>query len=355
VRDSASFSYSTTIDDVLIQLVPDAVGGSGIDAWADDSVAPGSSTLTARHVTILGNGAADAIGVHTNASARWSSFPATTQVVLVGVILRGFKTDLARGAIGGSGSGTANVSIDYSDYDPAKSWDMNSTGGAGAITDGGHNLNVDPLFADPTAGDFGLQAGSPLIDRAEPPPLAPDEPTTDLAGNPRVVDGNGDGIAISDMGAFEYQPPPTPPASTPAASLTLTQLLVSPKRFAVAPSATAKAGATRQRSKHAPRGATIHFTLSRTAVVTFTVVHPGAGRRSGARCIAPSRRLRRAKRCDLTLYAFTRHGSAGLNEIPFSGRVGYRGRTPLAPGRYLLFATAATGTSHRTHFTIVQN
>jgi hypothetical protein len=31
--------------------------------------------------------------------------------------------------------------------------------------------------------------------------------STDAAGRPRVVDGNGDGAAVIDLGAYELKPP----------------------------------------------------------------------------------------------------------------------------------------------------
>ena len=56
------------------------------------------------------------------------------------------------------------------------------------------------------AADYSLSAGSPCIDYGTPPPAESWEPTLDLAGRPRRLDGNGDGIAVSDCGALEYYP-----------------------------------------------------------------------------------------------------------------------------------------------------
>jgi parallel beta-helix repeat protein len=67
------------------------------------------------------------------------------------------------------------------------------------------NLSADPKFVDPRAGDYRLQRGSPVIDAGDNG--APDLPTRDLDGNPRVVDGDLDSVAIVDMGAFEFVPP----------------------------------------------------------------------------------------------------------------------------------------------------
>ena len=61
------------------------------------------------------------------------------------------------------------------------------------------NVSADPLFDDV----YTLLAGSPAIDSGH---FAPQVPTTDLDGNPRVADGDGDGVAVVDMGAVETQP-----------------------------------------------------------------------------------------------------------------------------------------------------
>jgi len=64
------------------------------------------------------------------------------------------------------------------------------------------NINADPLFVNPGGGDFHLQTGSPCIDTGNN--SAPGIPAVDLDGHPRIVDGNGDGTATVDMGAYEY-------------------------------------------------------------------------------------------------------------------------------------------------------
>ena len=48
-----------------------------------------------------------------------------------------------------------------------------------------------------------LPATSPAIDVGSN--SAPDLPKKDFAGKPRIVDGNGDGSKIVDMGAYEIQ------------------------------------------------------------------------------------------------------------------------------------------------------
>jgi len=65
------------------------------------------------------------------------------------------------------------------------------------------NISADPLFVKAPM-NLQLQAGSPAIDAGTN--SAPDLPKRDLAGKPRIVDGDGDGDNNVDMGAYEFQP-----------------------------------------------------------------------------------------------------------------------------------------------------
>lgn len=56
---------------------------------------------------------------------------------------------------------------------------------------------------DDDYGDLRLQAGSPCIDAGDNSAV-PSEMTTDLDGNPRIWDSNGDGQLRVDMGVYEY-------------------------------------------------------------------------------------------------------------------------------------------------------
>ena len=79
--------------------------------------------------------------------------------------------------------------------------DIQGCGGSGGGwnssvgTDGGGNIDADPLFLNAAGGDLHIQSGSPCID-AGTSSGAPDD---DLDGNPRP---SGSGY---DMGAYEYQ------------------------------------------------------------------------------------------------------------------------------------------------------
>ncbi|MCX6376366.1 MAG: right-handed parallel beta-helix repeat-containing protein, partial [Armatimonadetes bacterium] len=64
------------------------------------------------------------------------------------------------------------------------------------------NISLDPLFRDAAGEDYHLLWNSPCIDAG----TNDGAPLTDLDGNPRPIDGNMDGLAITDMGAYEYVP-----------------------------------------------------------------------------------------------------------------------------------------------------
>lgn len=128
-------------------------------------------------------------------SAIWASAPPPTfsDNVLVGVGLRSV-------VYCDSPAGVVQPPFDHNDAFPTDGGTaFGSNCGATAGTSG--NISADPLFVG--SGDFHLRAGSPAIDAGSS--SAPDLPTTDLDGNPRIV-----GAAV-DMGAYEAGPAPAAP------------------------------------------------------------------------------------------------------------------------------------------------
>ncbi|MGH9278046.1 MAG: choice-of-anchor Q domain-containing protein, partial [Acidimicrobiales bacterium] len=82
------------------------------------------------------------------------------------------------------------------------------TAGCGAVVGVNGNIATDPRFT--TYGSGTLRHPSPAMDAGQAPhPLLPG---TDIQGNPRVVDGDGNGTAIVDMGAYESAGPDAGPA-----------------------------------------------------------------------------------------------------------------------------------------------
>ena len=76
-----------------------------------------------------------------------------------------------------------------------------------------NNISANPMFIDPRNDDYYLHMGSPGIDAGTNE--APALPAIDFDYNPRVLDGDSNGTAVVDMGAYEYVPEATPPCEEP--------------------------------------------------------------------------------------------------------------------------------------------
>lgn len=66
---------------------------------------------------------------------------------------------------------------------------------------GSNNIDIDPNFVDPEAGDFRLTSESPCIDVGDNTAAA--EPN-DIDGYQRIIDGDCNDIDVVDMGAYEF-------------------------------------------------------------------------------------------------------------------------------------------------------
>jgi len=83
--------------------------------------------------------------------------------------------------------------------------DSTGYGGSGTIDDSNNCIHSDPQFVNAAGGDYHLRDTSPCIDAGDNT-YVPVGVTTDLDGDQRIVDGNNDGVATVDIGAYEYQP-----------------------------------------------------------------------------------------------------------------------------------------------------
>jgi len=70
--------------------------------------------------------------------------------------------------------------------------------------EGEGNIGLDPRFVDPDGEDFHLAPDSPCIDAGSNE--APSLPEVDFEGDARILDGDGDGTSIVDMGVDEFVP-----------------------------------------------------------------------------------------------------------------------------------------------------
>jgi hypothetical protein len=118
------------------------------------------------------------------------------------------------------------------------------------------------------------------------------------------------------------------PAAAPAVERPVIRTFsVAPKRFAVGARPTALTAKT-------PRGTKLRYDVSAAGTVKITFARLVAGRRSGKRCVKPTLRLRKHKRCTRAVKVkrgLTRSVPAGPGTLAFSGRLA---RAALARGRY---------------------
>ncbi len=163
-----------------------------------DGRAPSAAGLRLDRVTLIGNGGGESAAL--NVFGQGS--PTPTLLRARHVTASGFGHTISHGEFGGD----ALARIDYSNLDltPADIIDIGSGSGTGSlIADfGSSNRGGDPLLRDPAAANFALLGGSPAIDIGGDDLLAGGP--TDLAGDPRPRDGDGDGTAANDAGAFEF-------------------------------------------------------------------------------------------------------------------------------------------------------
>ncbi|HTP20770.1 MAG TPA: PKD domain-containing protein [Solirubrobacteraceae bacterium] len=176
------------IDDSLIRVTTTDISTCGAIVPCFALGVSGSSTITGDRVTVVGADQQIA-----GAWALGAISGETAKINLNSTVVSGFTPALKCSQ---SNGGTATLTADYSDFATPV-----ATAGGCAAPPTAHNTSAPPDFV---TGGFQLKWDSPLIDASDPHAAFVPHPT-DLDGNPRVVDGNGDGAAVLDIGAFEYQ------------------------------------------------------------------------------------------------------------------------------------------------------
>ena len=145
-------------------------------------------------------GGANSKGVWARATAPTAQ--QTSAITLDDSIVRGPAIDLVADASNNgsqAGPSSATVTTTYSDWHSSGGTIAAGTG-TGGVVSGAGRLDVDPQFANAGGGDYHLTLGSPVVDKGDP---GGGGSSKDFDGLARTQDGDVDGVAVSDMGAFE--------------------------------------------------------------------------------------------------------------------------------------------------------
>lgn len=165
----------------------DAAGGTprlesvALDLTGGPGLRVGCATLHARHVTLVGT-----------PDAAVTTACSTSEVRVSDSVLW----------VADPFAGPRAVVTEYTDYPAAPDH-----------ADGPGDRHLAPGFA---AGGLRPAAGSPLLDAGTPGALADADWPEDGDRLPRAADGDGDGVPVRDMGAFER---PAPAVPVPAGNL----------------------------------------------------------------------------------------------------------------------------------------
>ena len=167
------------IDDALIDL--GATGQTGLQAKPSGGAT--SATVNANHLTVVG-GNGTSRGVTSDATGAGTL---EAHVTLTNSVVWGPTTSLVQAEVAGN---HATFTVVRSDYATA----------TGTLIYAGGNLSVNPAFINPAAGDYHLRATSPVVDKGVASAASVDRDSKD-----RSIDGDKDGTAAPDMGAFELR------------------------------------------------------------------------------------------------------------------------------------------------------
>ena len=382
--DGFAHAYLVDLAGGAMQLVDKATDGTvaNQDVGDLDIDADGSRVAFQTSATNLGiaNGFAENVFVRdvTASTLIWASVPEDSnpqhaQAHLPFLSADGHKVAFTDNSPDfGHGQTTSDTHAFLRDLDSGATTDLGA-GVPGMYVDA-PVLNADATKAIVTAGTFFDVPDTFLRDVASgvvSPAAARDGTTSPPRGGSfaAALSASGSclafGAASDDVVAGGYGPDlrhvyvraldagclPTPGGGQPGGQTDTTAPVVTGfsmtnRRFAVAAGRTAASAKARKRAK---RGTAFRFTLSENAATTIVIARKSTGRRKGKRCVKPTRKLRKAKRCAryTTIHTLRRSQAVlGANRVAYTGRVGKRKLRP-GPYRATLTATDAAGNRSR--------
>jgi len=213
---------------------------SNNSAWLGGGIECVKSNVTIANCTISGNLAERGGGVYFTVPDIWTLSTSSiedSKPTLTNCTITGNSASYSGGAISFWYHGTANITncilwdnkahygyqisleddsstfLNYTDLQGGQ--DALYIEPGSALDFGIGNIDDNPGFVGPgywdvngiwVEGDYHLLPASPCIDTGDPNYI-PEPNATDLDGQPRLLDGDEDGIPIIDMGAYEYRPP----------------------------------------------------------------------------------------------------------------------------------------------------
>lgn len=206
----------TIVNNVLVGNGPCCYGGGIVLSGQSDAVV--ASNLLAGNVSDYGGGifvAGKALiaqntivqnVAHAYGGGVWADGVSTAAPTLHGNVIVGNRST----ASGGGVFSWLSPAVRFSENDVVSNLPDNYFAANGYDPTGhDNNVSVDPLFVDERVSflGFALRSSSPLLDFGMVPPFPYPELERDLAGLPRALDGDADGLGKPDLGARENDGP----------------------------------------------------------------------------------------------------------------------------------------------------